>query len=226
MKFIRKLCVVLIFGFSSHALLAAEILVNGGFETGDFTGWNSTLSGGVDCWTDWTIGTAGSETGCLPLSAPTEGTYAAYNAFDGFASSFYTLSQDVILPNGNLMAELSFDITAQWFNGGALARVFDLNIVHDGVDLGPIYHFEAAAGSDGAFDWTSFNFDISDLLSDYSGNVITIEADVFIPEQFTGPGGFGLDNVSLNVSQVSEPSVFLMFLMFLGLIKASRFNKS
>jgi hypothetical protein len=82
----------------------AATIVNGGFETGDFTGW--TVVNQLDGFGDWFVytGTSLPTTG-FPVEAPPEGTYAATT--DQFGPGSHLLYQDVAL-EANFNHTLSF----------------------------------------------------------------------------------------------------------------------
>ncbi len=74
---------------SFNVVAAAEQVTNGGFETGDLTGWStSELSPSGECGDaghvqDWNVGTSGAATNCDDPGPPPSGAYAVYNMFDG-----------------------------------------------------------------------------------------------------------------------------------------------
>src|SRR3954468_5260948 len=75
----------------------ADLIVNGGFETGDFTGWTAT-SNNVGELTVWTVASNG---GWFSDATPLAGTYSAFNGFDGSAGQEYQLYQDVFIPTSS-----------------------------------------------------------------------------------------------------------------------------
>ncbi len=75
----------------------AELVTNGGFETGDFTGWHlQEQSGGAGTWSVYS-GTV-SPLSAHPIPAPPQGTFAAISDQNDVASSI--LYQDIALPPG------------------------------------------------------------------------------------------------------------------------------
>ena len=84
-------------------ILGADLIVNGGFETGDFTGWTTVLSGaGSIVINDGTLDPNGPD-GPLP---PCDGSVGAVTFQSG--PSINTLYQDVTIPAGASMATLSW----------------------------------------------------------------------------------------------------------------------
>jgi hypothetical protein len=76
---------------------SAATVVNGGFETGNFSGWTVVnQSGGSGDWFVYT-GTSSPLTG-FPIAAPPEGTFAAVT--DQFGPGSHVLYQDVVLESG------------------------------------------------------------------------------------------------------------------------------
>jgi hypothetical protein len=96
-KLVRISLVVAVFAFGTIGLAHANnLVVNGGFETGDFTGW--TVTGDMS-----NIGVCSVST-CPGNFAPEEGTYAAYF---GPVGDTTTISQQ-IATNPGQQYQLSF----------------------------------------------------------------------------------------------------------------------
>ncbi|MFT5674272.1 MAG: hypothetical protein ACI808_000187 [Paraglaciecola sp.] len=221
---------------STTSVQAIPVLVNGGFETGDFTGWTqvSSASLGGTCAKDWYV--SGTDVECnqglnTQLNSAAEGNFSTYNSFDGFAETNYTIEQDIALGSVS-SATLDFDFTLGWdFGLGGLAtldRVFSVSFL-DAADsfIGDAFVFNVGPsnGSTGFIDWTSQSIDVSSLLSSFGNQTVTLVANIFIPEDRTGPASFGLDAVNLDVESISSvavpsPSVFSIFalglLMMIG----------
>ncbi len=206
-------------GVSSAA--PVQVLVNGGFETGDFTGWNEvTNSGGRGCNTDWYVSTTDTQCQQRPevrLNSATEGKYAAYNSFDGFAGTTYTIEQDVAL-GSVAAATLDFSYTVGWdFGLGPRShheRVFSVSFLDAGDSLIGAAYVLGIGPSDGIrgfIDWTNISLDVTSILSGYDNQTVTLVANVFIPERKTGPGSFGLDDVNLQISAVPLPAAVYLF---------------
>ena len=221
---------------SANAVHAVPMLVNGGFETGDFTGWTQVTSNGTSnsCQTDWYVAIRDKECNTVDtlLSNPSEGTYAAYNSFDGTAQTSYTIEQDITLDSALINnASLGFSYTVGWDfsrgNTATLDRLFALSLydVSDNL-IGDAFTLSIGPddGIKGTIDWTDSLIDITAFLTGYEGETVTLVADVFVPETFTGPGSFGLDAVNLDITThaVSEPSTMALLglsLLGLGLLK-------
>ncbi len=93
---------------------AFELIANGGFESGDFTGWNIANAGALQD----TFIIDGSTS--LPLSGnPTVGpaTGSYYAANDGGNAGAHVLSQAFVVPPGMASVTLSFDMFVNDFSG-------------------------------------------------------------------------------------------------------------
>ncbi len=112
-------------------------------------------------------------------------------------------------------------------NGGGIPRTFSVDF-YTGINS-LIGNVSSQQFSSGAFqNWTQFNFDVTSLLSSYSGQEVKLSFRNIVPTSFTGPAGFGLDSVSLvaNTVDVPEPSTIAIFtLSLLGLASRKFKNK-
>jgi hypothetical protein len=223
----HALGVILLLVVGSAQAAPVELLTNGGFETGDFTGWTASTNGSGSCDTDWNVSAVGgsSATGCTGTGffgfsapgAPTEGSFAAYNSFDGDGPQTFTLSQDFTVMSGP--TTVSWSDTASWdLNsfGATLDRTFSVDVYDGGALVGNIFSLDILAGTFSEYDWTSRSIDITSLLSGYEGQTLALQFSNFIPENFSGPAGFGLDGVSLTA--VPIPAAVWLFGSGLGLL--------
>lgn len=200
---------------------AANLVVNGGFETGDFTGWDVTTNGIGGCDTNWNVGTTGTETGCSSVDSPIEGSFAAYSSFDGAGPQSFILSQDILLSDSVESATLSWLQAVRHTIFVGEPRTFSVNINGTAIDTQSFSGF----GGDGS--WTEFSIDATDALSAFAGETVTLSFEQFIPDSFSGPAGFGLDAVSLDVvggpsDAIPEPLTILGSALALGLGGATR----
>jgi len=89
-----------------------ELLVNGSFESGDFTGWTTVTTGGP--FRPWAVTGAGQGGGFGMLQTqPQDGTFVAWNGFDGGGPMEFQMFQDVAIPAGST-ATLSWLDRVQW----------------------------------------------------------------------------------------------------------------
>ena len=212
-SFLTGAALALALGVQAHA---APVLTNGGFETGDFTGWSVTANGIGGCGTDWNVSNLGIATQCLPVANPVEGQFAAYNSFDGAGPVNYTLKQSVALGSVS-QASLSWQHAFE-VNVFGLARTFSMSFLDSNDQLiGEVFSQSFENGTFGSQGWVANNMDVTALLAGYSGQTVQLVADVFISESFTGPAGFGLDAVDLDVvSVVPVPGALVLLLGGLG----------
>ena len=91
-----------------------DLIENGSFETGDFTGWTkNTISTPT---IDWTVSVAGTGAGFgfAPLE-PQDGQFVAWNSFDSFAAPMeFILFQDLSIPADIPQATLTWQDRVQW----------------------------------------------------------------------------------------------------------------
>lgn len=221
--------VLLATAISAASLTAAyaapiELVNNGGFETGTFAGWTAVSNGstggcGVNIWEVNATGHQGCQSSGITVAAPISGTYGAFNTFDGAATP-YTLTQQITVPGSVLSATLSFLDEFQMSYSGAL-RTFSVDFydASGSTLLGNVFSQNPGYTANQA--WTLNSFDVTSLLSAQAGNTINLRFTEVIPQDFTGPAGFGLDNVSLK-AEVPEPTSIALLGLGLVSFAASR----
>ena len=213
-------------GFAAGAVLASgaasagQLLTNGGFETGSFSGWNAISDGGTSgCLSNvWLANTTGAQ-GCTsygaPTPAPASGHFAAYNTFDGQAGS-YQLAQSFLAPSTIVSATLSFADTYTMSNYTWALRTLEVQI-YDGTNtklLQTIY--SATIGPNAKQGWNTVTADMTSALRADAGQRVTLRLSELVPGNYTGAAGFGLDDVSVIVADnVPEPATGYVFGMAL-----------
>ncbi len=136
------------------------------------------------------------------LTAPTEGIFCATHGFEGSGHGTISMAQDVILPSGPAL--LTFDYRAAWdmsnYSGSTLPRTFAVTVQPFGGGT-PLRIYSANRGVNPAQpipDTGPLSGSLN--ISVNSGRSLRISFDATVPEFFTGPGFFQLDNVALAYS--------------------------
>lgn len=123
-------CLFVLYG-SEFASAQTGLIVNGSFETGDFTGWTRTQP--VEFFRPWAVTTVGQGGGfpSVHITQPQSGSFSAWNGFDAGAlvPTQFTLFQDVTIPANN-SAQLSWKDRVSWnmrdFPGSMLPRLYQV----------------------------------------------------------------------------------------------------
>lgn len=188
----------------------ANVLVNGGFETGDFTGWTTAVSGPP--YAPWSVSSAGAGggIGSLAATSPTEGSFSAWNGFDGESPLEFTMYQDIIVPANGV---LEFDYRAQWdFNFGDPALIgrdliVELQDPDDSNVLQTLFTFntgDQSTNPTGDTGWLTETIDVSA----FGGEHARLMFREVIPESSTGPGQMEFDNIRLDgTAFATEPDL-------------------
>lgn len=173
-------------------------IANCSFETGTFDGWIAE-----DILTPYyplEVNTAGVDVGFgFFVSAPTNGTFAALNGFDGDGPGVIRLSQDVPAQVCCAMT-LLFDYRAAWDlqNYGALLdREFQVVIEPSGGGT-PLATFPILTAQVGTVEVDTGDLEASVDLSAFLGQPFRLVFEWTVPELFSGPAFFQLDNVNVD----------------------------
>ncbi len=179
------------------AAVPQQLIVNGSFETGNFTGWGTKDM--ASPFVPLAVRGAGFTPGFgLFATAPTDGSFVADSGFDGCGPDTIAIWQDVSIPAGE-QATLTFDWRVGWnmFAGPTLNRKLDFLVEPSGggtplqtTNLVTTNIATSIVGDTGA---QSSTFD----LSAFQGSMIRVEVQATIPQCFTGPAHMQLDNFSL-----------------------------
>ncbi len=174
-----------------------ELIVNGSFETMDLSDW--TAIDNPNPFLPWGAYEFNDGAGFFDPALPTDGGWLAGNGFDGEAGEA-VLYQDVSVPPGIVGATLTWDENIDYdlasFCTGCQDRIYEVQVrdLSDNV-LEVLVQITATAGeleSDNV--WVSQTAD----LSAYAGQDIRIAYWQNMPDDFSGPAKFALDNVSLS----------------------------
>ncbi|MEO8269764.1 MAG: hypothetical protein ABI557_08590, partial [Aureliella sp.] len=191
----------------AQGLQANELVTNGSFETGDFSGWTSFTTGFP--YIDWTVSGAGFGPGYgMAATKPQDGSFDAWNGFDGSGPMQYIMYQDVTIPSASTPV-LTWQDRIQWnfaFNGSATAaRIYDLLILDPVTSDVLANPYSYSTGTDlilGDSGWQSHTFD----MSAFAGQTVRLYFAEDVPESFTGPGQIEFDNISLNLGGPPLPT--------------------
>ncbi len=128
-------------------------------------------------------------------TSPTQGSKVAFTDFDGGGPGTIRLCQDVTLPSGAL---LNFDYRGAWDMtfGATLDRTFDVTVEPSGGGGALLSETLLTAGAGTTvLDTGSLQGSVDLSAAGPGGRRVCF--DWFIPEPFTGPGQFQIDNVSV-----------------------------
>jgi hypothetical protein len=191
------MAVASIIGLGLAGAAQAQSLTNGGFETGDFTGWTETDEQGGSG--SWYVGQYGQGTPLNGFTTPTQsggGTYFAET--DQFGPGSHVLSQTFSAISGQSLL-LSFDAYANDQSGDG------------GIGTGPDYnnapnqHVAVFVNNTQIYygvwtpSWAAYSFNISaDLVTGINTlSFLEVDDQTYLNE--------GLDNVQLSGAAVPEP---------------------
>lgn len=178
-------------------------LLNPGFESGNFAGWNPVTnipSGGSEL-VPWGVNTGG---GWFGNGFPFQGSYFASNGFDGSDGLSYELFQDVFVPPAP-SAVLTWRDRIQWDMFGNAGRRYKVVIqpAGGGPVLETIYSLDIGPTGSGDTGYVTHSVDLAAL--GLTGQAIRIHWFQFIPEFYTGPAQFDLDAVELDCEAPGTP---------------------
>jgi len=233
MRIQSKLLIVILLFLISPGVIAQiscnnsyNPLVNCSFETGDFSGW--TIQDIAVPFSAAAVQGAGFSVGFGFFStAPTDGSFVSVNGFDGGGPDTIEYSQDVTLPAN--AGVLIFDYRAGWdmfnFPGSTAARIFSVEIQPSGggAALGSQVFLTANPG-EVILDTGNLSSTLS--LTQFAGQSIRIVFIWTVPEDFTGPAQFQLDNVNmvplipvptLSVSGLAGLVILLLLFAYFGI---------
>lgn len=203
-KFQILLSLILLFlSFASTKTNAAELITNGSFETGNFTGW--TVVNGVNPWRVWENSPAGTSNAFFATS-PQDGTRSAWNGVAGNAGATFLLYQDVSIPAAST-ATFSWKHRFQldhntYCNGAACGTAtFAVEILNtSNVLLQTVYSITIPPDTIYDSGWTTGLVS----LNAYAGQTIRLRFRNTVTATYAGPGMAEIDLVS-----VQSPGIVL-----------------
>ena len=193
---------------------AAELIVNGGFETGNFTGWTATNPSSA--WRLWSItgsGAGGDDNGADGWTVPDEthvqqGTRNAWHGVTAGAGQQYILSQDVALPAGvnirmtwNDRYQLNY---SQFCTTGCGTGTYAVEILNtSNTLLQTLYTVTTLTGTSTD---TGYVNHLANLTA-YRGTTIRIRFRTIVTQSLQGPGQLEVDAVSVQTLQPTTAGV-------------------
>lgn len=207
------------------ASASTELLTNGGFETGDFTGWTATVfpssNGDVQVVNGATAPVSG-----FTATGPSEGTWHTMTGQSGPGA--YSVMQTFTVPTAIASLELTFDMFAVTnvafadngldpFAGNSTqhARVDILAAGSGAFDLGAsVVHTVLNPFLDGPFSGAAYSSYSEDLLGILAPGV-SYELR-FAQTDNQGQFSMGVDNVSLVAAAIPLPAALPLLLAALG----------
>lgn len=202
-------------------------IINGGFETGDLTGWtftgetensfDSRVEGG-----SFTNATAWASNFDFFTPEQMEGNYSFFSGFDGPVQEI-SLSQDIGVID-EFTTAVSFDVRAGWDLDTYSAQATDV-VNNEGIVLDREIKvvitdnetqevlvsqslFNAVGGEkilDSGFQTVGINF------QNIVGSDVTMSFVQNIPQAYTGPALIQLDNIQLQQTFIPEPGSYALF---------------
>jgi hypothetical protein len=195
-----------------HSTKAAELIVNGGFETGNFTGWTATNASSF--WRPWTIsssGAGGDEGGggfTLPgVTSVQQGTRNAWHGITAGANQSFTLVQQITLPaatNVRLTWMDRYQMNYTQFCTSCGTANYAVEILNtSNVLLQTLYTVTTNSGTNSNTGWVNH---IANL-TPYAGQSIRIRFRTIITQSLQGPGQLEIDAVSAQTLQPTAANV-------------------
>jgi hypothetical protein len=207
---------------------AVQIITNGNFETASFAGWtagstqnttsfqaalndgqNAQIINGAFGGPAWYLRDKNANYfGSPNIAMPING-YSAFNGFDGDPGYFF-LRQGFSTTGTLSSADLDFDYAVQ-SSYANLSRVFTVNILDpSNTPLANVFSYTRPTGFFPAWSPTNVNTDISTALNSLGPGNYQLEFRIDIPQSYTGPAQFAIDNISLDLTPVPEPATIVL----------------
>lgn len=199
-----------IFAFPANGVSAAELIVNGSFETGNFTGW--TTVNASNSFINWNVSGPGAGGGFIPVpvvTSPVHGTRVAWQGIACNAGSSYILYQDVAIPaatTAQLRWRDRFQDNLSEFCGGSGEPVcgtvtYRVDVVNtSNVVLQNLQTWVAPANSNTDTGW---QLHIANL-TPFAGQTVRIRFMTTPTVTWDGPGQLEVDGVSLQAPSLAS----------------------
>lgn len=212
------------------AFAATELVANGGFETGDFTGWSTGYSAGqnVCCMGFGSTGGSKVQTAGSNLGSAINGTWSAYGDWDGgdgtapldlnkptdfFIRQLLTKTSDVTSATLSFQFKVAGGAYANYAAnpnyGGIQKRNVTANFL--GADLSPqanlfTWERDLMTGNEAfAIPLQTVTLDVTTAFNALGDGQFYLDFGRHVPQYFTGAGYFVMDSVSLAVGDAVTP---------------------
>jgi hypothetical protein len=209
-KMLKAAVVGLVLSVSGFA--NATVITNGSFETGDFTGWDTQDL--TDPFYPLEVNGFGADASFdFFTSSPTNGDFAALNGFDGNGSGTIRIGQDITVTS---FSTILFDYRAAWdlqSFGATVDRLFSVSIEEAGGGI-VLDSFNILTAAFGDITLDTGNLLGSINLSAFENQTVRLNFMWDVPENFSGPAFFQLDNIRSSAS-IPEPSTLVIFALSL-----------
>jgi len=204
----------------------ASLITNGDFETGDFTGWNTSQAGGSSLFVAANPGDPNLG------SSPTNDSYAFAGNQRGPSQNIFW--QSFVVPTALTALTFSFDYAYENFASAGFLNPNPDTLSHTGVSnqqfrveilnatalfdtVNPTdIIFSAIQTAPGSLDpqpWTSFSQNIFSAVSPFQGQNLQVR---FAQADNQGSFDIGFDNVSLSATTTAVPEPATLALLALG----------
>jgi hypothetical protein len=199
-----------------HNIKAVDLITNGSFETGNFSGWTATNASSA--WRLWAVSPSGAGgddgSGFTPVPTATivqHGTRSAWNGVTAGANQSFILFQQVTIPAGQTAS-------VQWIDRyqlnytqfcGTMANPcgtgdYFVEITNtSNVVLQTLYNVHTDNNSNSN---TGYVTHYANLGNAYAGQTIRIRFRTLVTSALEGPGQVEIDNVRLNAPAVFNPT--------------------
>lgn len=198
--------------------VAVELIINGDFETGTFAGWTADttqldpfqaglndgqnsdeIPGPIPSTVSWVVRDVAATYSNWDPADPILG-YGAFNGFDGSPGYFY-MRQPFTVAGDPVSAQLSFWYAVQ-SNYTGQSRIFTVNILDATAttQLATLYSHVQPTGTQTTWITTNVGSNVLGTLSVLGAGDYQLEVRVDIPQNFTGPAQFMVDEISLDVT--------------------------
>jgi Carboxypeptidase regulatory-like domain len=199
-----------------QSIKAVDLITNGSFETGNFSGWTATNASSA--WRLWAVSPSGAGgddgIGYSPVPTATvvqHGTRSAWNGVTAGANQSFTLVQQVTIPAGQSASiqwidryQLNY---TQFCGSGAnpcgTGHYFVEITNTSDVVLQTLYNVNTANNSNSN---TGYVTHYALLGAAYAGQTIRVRFRTLVTSALEGPGQVEIDNVRLNAPAVFNPS--------------------